>query len=54
MVDNVLWSGQVAEVSNQDKDTEALRVFNLKLFDDLRVDVCMVPIGDGLTIARKR
>ena len=54
LVDNVLWGGQVAEVSNQDKDTEALRVFNLKLFDDQRVDVCMVPIGDGLTIARKR
>ena len=54
LVDNVLWGGQVAEVSNQDKDTEALRVFNLKLFDDQRVDVCMVPIGDGLGIARKR
>ena len=54
LVDNVLWGGQVAEVSNQDKDTEALRVFNLKLFDDQRVDACMVPIGDGLTIARKR
>ena len=54
LVDNVLWGGQVAEVSNQDKDTEALRVFNLRLFDDQRVDVCMVPIGDGLTIARKR
>ena len=54
LIDNVLWGGQVAEVSNQDKDTEALRVFNLKLFDDQRVDVCMVPIGDGLTIARKR
>ena len=53
LVDNVLWGGQVAEVSNQDKDTEALRVFNLKLFDDQRVDVCTVPIGDGLTIARK-
>ena len=54
LVDNVLWGGQVAEVSNQDKDTEALRVFNLRLFDDQRVDLCMVPIGDGLTIARKR
>jgi len=54
LVDNVLWGGQVAEVSNQDKDTEALRVFNLRLSDDQRVDLCMVPIGDGLTIARKR
>ncbi|MAC44110.1 MAG: SAM-dependent methyltransferase [Deltaproteobacteria bacterium] len=54
LVDNVLWGGQVADVSNQDKDTEALRVFNSKLSDDQRVDLCMVPIGDGLTIARKR
>ena len=54
LVDNVLWGGQVADVSSQDKDTEALRVFNSKLADDTRVDLCMVPIGDGLTIARKR
>ena len=54
LVDNVLWGGQVAEVSNQDKDTEALRVFNLRLSDEQRVDLCMVPIGDRLTIARKR
>ena len=54
MLDNALWGVQVAEVSNQDKDTEALRVFNLRLSDDQRVDLCMVPIGDGLTIARKR
>lgn len=54
LVDNVLWGGQVADVSNQNKDTEALRVFNSKLSDDQRVDLCMVPIGDGLTIARKR
>ena len=54
LVDNVLWGGQVADVSNQDRDTEALRVFNSKLSDDQRVDLCMVPIGDGLTIARKR
>ena len=54
LLDNALRGGQVAEVSNQDKDTEALRVFNLRLSDDQRVDLCMVPIGDGLTIARKR
>ena len=54
LADNVLWGGQVADVSNQDQDTEALRVFNSKLSDDQRVDLCMIPIGDGLTIARKR
>ena len=54
LVDNVLWSGQVADASNHDKDTEALRTFNAALSIDQRVDLCMVPIGDGLTIARKR
>ena len=53
LVDNVLWGCQVAKVSNQDKETEALRVFYLEPSDDQRVDLCMVPIGDGLTIARK-
>ena len=53
LVDNVLWSGQVADASNHDKDTEALRIFNAALSSDQRVDLCMVPIGDGLTIARK-
>ena len=54
LVDNVLWSGQVADASNHDKDTKALRIFNAALSSDQRVDLCMVPIGDGLTIARKR
>ena len=54
LVDNVLWSGQVADASNHDKDTEASRIFNAALSSDQRVDLCMVPIGDGLTIARKR
>ncbi len=54
LVDNVLWSGQVADASNHDKDTEALRIFNAALSSDQRVDLCMVPIGDGLTIAGKR
>ena len=54
LVDNVLWSGQVADASNHDMDTEALRIFNAALSSDQRVDLCMVPIGDGLTIARKR
>ena len=54
LVDNVLWSGQVADASKHDKDTEALRTFNAALSSDQRVDLCTVPIGDGLTIARKR
>jgi caffeoyl-CoA O-methyltransferase len=54
LVDNVLWGGQVADSSNHDMDTEALRAFNAALSSDQRIDLCMVPIGDGLTIARKR
>ena len=54
LVDNVLWGGQVADSSNHDMDTEALRTFNVALSSDQRIDLCMVPIGDGLTMARKR
>ena len=46
--------GQVADSSNHDVDTEALRIFNAALSSDQRIDLCMVPIGDGLTVARKR
>jgi caffeoyl-CoA O-methyltransferase len=53
-IDNTLWSGQVANPSFHDEDTEALRAFNLKLHDDDRIDLSLVPIGDGLTLARKR
>jgi len=54
LVDNVLWSGKVADESEQDADTLALRAFNSKLAGDARVDMSMLPIGDGLTIACKR
>lgn len=53
-IDNVLWSGAVADDSKQDADTIALRRLNLKLRDDRRVDISMLPIGDGLTLARIR
>ena len=53
-IDNVLWSGAVANSKRQDADTEALRALNLKLHDDERVDLSMLPIGDGLTLARIR
>jgi len=54
LFDNVLWSGKVADESEQDADTVALRAFNSKLAGDERVDLSMLPIGDGLTIACKR
>jgi caffeoyl-CoA O-methyltransferase len=53
-VDNVLWSGGVIDPSDQKPDTLAIRALNAKLHDDERVDVSLVPIGDGLMLARKR
>ena len=52
-VDNTLWSGRVADLSEQDSDTVAIREFNRMLANDSRVMVSLVPIGDGLTLARK-
>ncbi|MEH2331442.1 class I SAM-dependent methyltransferase [Nostoc sp.] len=53
-IDNVLWSGQVAEEQNQDESTQAIRALNEKLHHDERVTLSLVPIGDGLTLAIKR
>jgi predicted O-methyltransferase YrrM len=53
MIDNVLWSGDVADSSKTDADTTALRALNSKIKADTRVALSMVPIGDGLTLARK-
>ena len=53
-VDNTLWSGRVADPEVADEDTVALRHFNECLHRDERVDLSLVPIGDGLTIALKR
>ena len=54
LIDNVLWSGDVAKPSVKDEDTKALRALNTKIRTDERVDFVMVPICDGLTMARKR
>jgi len=53
LVDNVLWSGAVADEDDRSDDTVALRAFNARLKNDSRIDLCMLPVGDGLTIARK-
>lgn len=52
-IDNTLWNGAVARTS-EDADTRALQALNDKLHRDQRVDISLVPIGDGLTLARKR
>lgn len=54
MFDNVLWSGKVADPAADDEDTAALRALNTALHHDDRIDISLVPIGDGLTLARKR
>jgi predicted O-methyltransferase YrrM len=53
-IDNVLWSGSVAQPADGDADTEALQALNAKIYRDERVDAAMLPIGDGLTLVRKR
>jgi O-methyltransferase len=54
MFDNTLWGGAVADPADQDADTQALRELNDRLHKDERVGISLVPIGDGLTLARKR
>jgi predicted O-methyltransferase YrrM len=53
-VDNTLWNGNVADPENQTEDTQAIRELNRHIHADTRVDVTMLPIGDGLTLALKR
>ena len=53
-VDNTLWHGKVADPMVADAPTEAIRAFNAKVVADERVSMCLVPIGDGVTLARKR
>jgi caffeoyl-CoA O-methyltransferase len=52
-IDNVLWSGKVADPADQSADTVALRALTQKIHADERVEATMVPIGDGLTLAMK-
>jgi predicted O-methyltransferase YrrM len=53
-LDNTLWEAKVVDPEITDADTEAIRAINKKLAADERVTLSMVPIGDGLTLARKR
>ena len=54
IADNVLWSGKVIDANESDVDTIALRSFNTALIEDIRVEVLMLPVRDGLTVVRKK
>jgi predicted O-methyltransferase YrrM len=55
LVDNVLWYGRVADPTmNEDKRTQAIKQLNQQIYHDDRVQISLIPIGDGLTIARKK
>ena len=53
LIDNVLWSGKVADSTITDKQTQAIREFNQKLHQDSRISLSVVAIADGLTLALK-
>ena len=53
-IDNVLWSGEVINPANQDENTKIIRALNKKIVQDNRVTMCMLPMGDGLTLAMKK
>ncbi|MGD1874630.1 MAG: class I SAM-dependent methyltransferase [Mastigocoleus sp.] len=53
IVDNVLWSGKVADSEVQDNRTNKIRDFNQKLYTDERITLSLLPVGDGLTLAMK-
>ena len=53
-LDNTLWSGAVADPNEREPNAVALRALNDKLHRDERIDLSLLPVGDGLTLARKR
>ena len=54
VLDNVLWGGEIADMTKQDRDTLALRAVNELVRDDERVTEVLLPVADGMTLARKR
>jgi predicted O-methyltransferase YrrM len=54
LADNTLWSGRVIDAADRNASTEAIRRFNLILHDDERINLSLLPLGDGLTLALKK
>ena len=52
--DNTLWGGAVLDEDSEDEDTRALKTLNAKLAGDERVSLCLLPVADGVTLARPR
>ncbi len=53
IIDNVLWKGEVADLSKNDKLTSIIREFNDHVKKDIRIEKTILPIGDGITICKK-
>lgn len=53
-IDNTLWNGELINPKRQDESTQVIRKLNQDLYEDARIDLSLLPIGDGLTVARKR
>ena len=53
-LDNTLWSGKVLNQDADDEDTRELQALNVKLADDERITLCLLPVADGVTLARRR
>jgi len=54
IVDNVLWSGAVLDLKNEEENTVAIRAFNDQVVAEDRAFLSMIPVGDGLTLAFKK
>jgi predicted O-methyltransferase YrrM len=54
VIDNTLWGGEVVNQNADDEDTRAIRAVNAKLAGDERVTICLLPVADGVTLARRR
>jgi predicted O-methyltransferase YrrM len=53
-VDNALWNGAVTDAAANDADTVALRTLNQKIQSDARVDMALLPVGDGMNLVHRR
>jgi caffeoyl-CoA O-methyltransferase len=53
-IDNTLWAGHVLDEDSDDEDTRAIQALNAKLATDERVSLCLLPVADGVTLARRR